>query len=354
MHEDYAARLAQINPVYTPTYSLKEDAITVQIHPTVTATVETDLHQETSVTAYWARRVQHLIHIHPSPEATITQMRETLQAAAETALAQDRAFNQNEAANHHTTPGSTIGSEDRCILLTTPYLDKDLTSAAHQAGFRVNAMNAYQSLEKLQHYAHYVSAQMSHSPQRPDGKTSTTTTAQPRPNVLDNTPEVGQTRARISAAQPADEEAIAQAIAAVNQYDAPTLNPHPKRPNEDEITRSYARSALAAGKGWTSIARQEGSDEIALLTFDPPAQCDWARAGLRLENFSYLGFAYTPPTWRGQGIMSEMLVRAFDFLHTQGIENIGVGYSQHNPTSSRYWVRWGFIPAIAQWAMDVR
>ncbi len=317
-------RRVSTDPIYAPLTPPPpgEDDTTIELFSTVGAVVSTSLHEPDSVPAYWGTRVEHTIHIYPSEQATVSQIHATLEAATVAARLHDLRLRARLADAGSQMPPDN----DRRIVLSTPYLDMDLTGAAFQAGFRIRSASAWQRVSKLQQIARH----------RVGGCGS-------------GLPQGWQLRALTEA----DEDAVVAAITALNDVDAGCMNPRPVRPQEEETTRIYARIAIAAGPGWSTLATREEDDDVALLALYPPQQSEWAATGLNLKAVSYLGLAYTPAQWRGQGIMNQMLARSWDHAAACGAENVVLDYAFHNPLSSRYWMASGFQPVRALWVKAV-
>lgn len=317
-------RRTHVDPIYAPVPAPEEregDSY-VQVHPGVAATVSTYIHAPDSIPAYWGARIQHLIGIFPSPGATAEQIRYTLDEATLVAKTHDHRTCLQLAANGEDVPGHN----DRSIITRTAFLDLDLTRALFQSGFQIMSMAACQSLDKLREVAGAKTADPS---SRISGKI---TIRGPRED---------------------DKETIAAALTALNEFDRDFMIPHPKRASEDDTSRGYARTAIAAGAGWTALADHGDEDGHALLAMYPPQDSTWAADGLHLGTTSYLGLAYTPPTWRGQGAMNHMIAGALEHASGNGVEHVVVEYAHHNPLSSRYWVAWGFRPVVATWMKRV-
>lgn len=317
-------RHTHVDPIYAPLPApeTREGDSHVQVHPGVEATVSTYIYAPNSIPAYWGARVQHLINIFPNLSATAKQMRDTLDAATMVAKIHDHRTCLQLAANGEDVPDEN----DRTIITRSAFLDLDLTRALFQSGFQIMSMAACQSLAKLREVARARTA-------APSSRISEKITIRgPREN---------------------DEGTIVAALTALNEFDRDFMIGRPQRASEDDTSRGYARAAIAAGAGWTALADHKDEDGHALLTMDPPVASSWAAQGLRLGTTSYLGLAYTPPTWRGQGVMNHMLAGALEHADDKGVEHVVVEYAYHNPLSSRYWVACGFRPVVATWMKRV-
>ncbi|MDO5722128.1 MAG: GNAT family N-acetyltransferase [Actinomycetaceae bacterium] len=320
----YNQRLTGVDTIYAsvPVPEMRDGDTRIQIHPSVYATVSTSVFPPDSMPAYWGVRVQHRISLYPAADASVKQMRQTLDAATKAAKTHDRRTCMQMEANGEDVPGEN----DRAVLATVPFLDKNMSAAYLQSGFRISSMTAYQKVEKLRAVAQ---AKLTAAPSPISG------------------------RITMRAPGDSDLDAIVQAVTALNDFDQECMMPRPTRESEEETSRALARLVVAGGPGWSSVATHEDEDGTALLSMYPPERSQWAAEGLKLGKPSYLGLAYTPATWRGNGVMNHMIAGALEHAARQEVEDIVVQYAQHNPLSSRYWVAWGFKPVIAEWVKNV-
>ncbi|MDU0967524.1 MAG: hypothetical protein E7A62_02135 [Actinomycetaceae bacterium] len=251
-------------------------------------------------------RISYEVTIYPSPQAT----RADLAGALEDAVAAARRLDRDLAARHPDIPAS-----DRWIAARLPARDVDLAAAAFGAGFRLVSCEAHARVDALQRR---LAARPGESP-------------------------------AIATPIPADEDALTEALVALQAYDHPFMGGFPVRDTQRRFMAQHAAAAIARGAPWTSVVRDPEDALAAVLTVTPPAESAWTYADLTIDSAAYLGFAWTAPKRRGEGLMGALIRQAVDGVARQGIEDMTIGFAYHNPLGAPYWMGLGFAPTWATW-----